>query len=215
MVSAAYNHPSVVLWGFFNEGQSDNATACPSYAAMARAFKGRDPSRLVTWASNRKQRDLCLRHADVVSFNSYPGWYGGNASSVNASWEADAAWVAAHWPAKPFLISETGAGGIAGNHSASLQRWSEEYQALVDGDDAATAMGSADVAGLALWQYSDIKVDQPNSSSGRPGGINNKGVYDRWRRPKLAAARVSEIYGAAAAREARANAPPPVLGSLS
>ena len=155
------------------------------------------------------------RHADVVSFNSYPGWYGGNASSVNASWEADAAWVVAHWPAKPFLISETGAGGIAGNHSASLQRWSEEYQALVDGDDAATAMGSADVAGLALWQYSDIKVDQPNSSSGRPGGINNKGVYDRWRRPKLAAARVSEIYGAAAAREARANAPPPVLGSLS
>ena len=159
-----------MLWGFFNEGQSSNASACVSYERMATAFRGRDPSRLVTWASNRKERDLCLRHADVVSFNSYPGWYGGNASTVNASWETDAAWVAEHWPTKPFIISETGAGGIAGNHSASepYARWSEEYERQVDGYDAATAMGSANVSGLALWQFTDIKVDQPNVDH-RPG----------------------------------------------
>ena len=217
MVSEGYNHPSIVLWGFFNEGQSDNASACESYAKMAAAFRGRDPSRLVTWASNRKERDLCLRHADVVSFNSYPGWYGGNASTVNASWETDAAWVAAHWPAKPFIISETGAGGIVGNHSAAppFARWSEEYERQVDGYDAATAMLSANVTGLALWQFSDIKVDQPNTSTNRPGGINNKGVYDRWRRPKLAAARVAQIYAAQAAREAAREAAKEAVGAGS
>jgi len=197
MAADAFNHPSVVLWGFFNEGQSDHSEACPSYAAMARAFRSSDSSRLVTWASNRKSGDLCLQHADVVSFNSYPGWYGGNASTVNSSWELDADWVAAHWPTKPFIISETGAGGIAGNRSASLARWSEDYQQLVDGFDAATAMNSPNVAGISLWQFADIKVDQPNSSTSRPGGINNKGVFDRWRTPKLAARRVGEVYGAA------------------
>jgi len=27
-----------------------------------------------------------------------------------------------------------------------------------------------------VWQFCDIKVDQTNTSSNRPGGINNKGV---------------------------------------
>lgn len=131
MLASSANHPSIILWGFFNEGQSDSAEAVPSYASMAAAFRA-DRSRLVTWASNRKSRDLALEHADVVSFNSYPGWYGGGAETVVASWEADAEWVASHWPDKPFIISETGAGGIYRNRSSNLtspSRWSEDYQA--------------------------------------------------------------------------------------
>ena len=30
---------------------------------------------MVTWASNKKELDVCLHYADVVSFNDYPGWY--------------------------------------------------------------------------------------------------------------------------------------------
>ena len=74
MLDEAINHPSILLWGFFNEGQSDDPKATPAYAAMAAVFRGRDPSRLVTWANNRLQRDLGLAHADVLSFNYYPGW---------------------------------------------------------------------------------------------------------------------------------------------
>ena len=162
--------------------------------------------------------------ADVISFNSYPGWYNGPASNVSAFWRGHAAWVASHWPHKPFIISETGAGGIVGNHSEnqsaptrwSLEyqnpsppgwtsrpsdpphphpcRWSLEYQQLVDGLDVSTAMDCTDIAGIALWQLQDIKVDLQNTSSRRPGGINNKGVLDRWRRPKPAAARVASIF---------------------
>ena len=83
------------------------------------------------------------------------GWYNGRASQINASWRAHAAWVAEHWPAKPFIISETGAGGIAGNHSDNATdpaRWSEEYQQLVDSLDVATAMNCSNVSGIALWQ---------------------------------------------------------------
>jgi exo-beta-1,3-glucanase (GH17 family) len=51
-----------------------------------------------------------LEHADMVSFNAYPGWYGGNASTIHGYWLQKAAWVRDTWPDKPFLISETGAG---------------------------------------------------------------------------------------------------------
>merc|ERR1719231_260954 len=87
-------------------------------------------------------RGLAYEHADVVSFNWYPGWYNGPASEIRANWRAQAAWVAEHYPSKPFIISETGAGGIVGNHSDNATdpaRWSEEYQVVVsarrvDGD---------------------------------------------------------------------------------
>ena len=52
-------------------------------------------------------------------------------------------------PDKPFIISETGAGGILGDHNRSATnssepaRWSLEYQVVVDRDDALVAMVSA------------------------------------------------------------------------
>ena len=136
MLDGAINHPSVILWGFFNEGETNNASAVASYKSMADAFRSRDPTRLITWADNRAEDGLAYEYCDVISFNSYPGWYNGPASEVNASWRAHAAWVAEHWPTKPFIISETGAGGIAGNHSDNQTepaRWSEEYQVCARG----------------------------------------------------------------------------------
>jgi len=183
--------------GFFNEGQSDNASATESYAKMAKTFRSRDASRLITWADNRMERSEALPHADVVSFNSYPGWYNGPAAGIDASWRAHAAWVAEHYPEKPFIISETGAGGLVGNHSDNATapaRWSEEYQVVVDGLDVRTALACDNISGIALWQLMDIKVDEPHNSTRRPGGINNKGVLDRWRTPKLAAGTVADAY---------------------
>ena len=98
---------------------------------------------------------------------------------------------------KPFIISETGAGGIVGMHSNNQSRWSEEYQVTVDALDAKTAMNDPNISGLALWQFCDIKVDQSNTSTNRPGGINNKGVVSQWREPKPAAAAVAEAYAKA------------------
>lgn len=48
-----------------------------SYNASANAIRSRTfspPSRLVTWASDKKVQDVCLGIADVISFNSYPAW---------------------------------------------------------------------------------------------------------------------------------------------
>ena len=71
-----------------------------------------------------------------------------------------------------------------------------EYQQLVDRHDVATAMQCPNISGIALWQLQDIKVDHVNASMYRPGGINNKGVLDRWRNPKPSAKVVASIFGA-------------------
>jgi beta-glucuronidase len=200
MLDRDTNHPSIILWGFFNEGQTDLNTSCPAYQTMASTFKGRDPSRLVTWADNRGPSSLCLEYADVVSFNYYPGWYNGPAEGIFSTWADRGAWVAEHYPDKPFIISETGAGGILGDHNRSATnssepaRWSLEYQVVVDRDDAMVAMVSENITGISLWQFCDIKVDQSNTSTGRPGGINNKGVVSQHRDPKPAAAAVGKAY---------------------
>lgn len=117
MVDASGNHPSVIMWAFFNEGASDSPDSTPAYTgalergvaapqwwraallplaqprllchalppcqAMAEAIRARDTSRLVTWASNKIEKDVNYQLADVVSFNSYPGWYGGGPADVN------------------------------------------------------------------------------------------------------------------------------------
>lgn len=62
MVTTSVNHPSVVLHGFFNEGPSNVAAACPGYAASAAAIRGLVESnwRLVTWANNKLASDVCI-----------------------------------------------------------------------------------------------------------------------------------------------------------
>lgn len=198
MMDTNLNHPSIILWGFFNEGDSDDATTAPSYEAMASAFRARDQSRLITWADNRHEASLNLRFADVVSFNDYPGWYEGNHTTVKSTWQKHAAWAAEHFPEAPFLVSETGASGPAGNHSSSQPpgRGSLEYESLVDGLDAQIALVCENITGISIWQYADVKVDEPNTSSHRPGGINDKGLLDQWRDSKPAAEAVGNIFGA-------------------
>jgi hypothetical protein len=40
----------------------------------------------------------------------------------------------------------------------------------------------------------NTQVDQANTSTHRPGGINSKGVFTRWRKPKLAVAAVEAAF---------------------
>ena len=79
MVGASFAHPSVIIHGFFNEGPSDNKSACAAYGAMADRIRSRvvtpnaPPMRFVSWANNHGSKDACIVHEDVISFNSYPG----------------------------------------------------------------------------------------------------------------------------------------------
>jgi beta-glucuronidase len=47
MLDRDTNHPAIILWGFFNEAESDHNSTKPAYKAMADLFHTRDPTRLV------------------------------------------------------------------------------------------------------------------------------------------------------------------------
>eukprot|EP00051_Salpingoeca_urceolata_P003028 m.54651 g.54651 ORF g.54651 m.54651 type:complete len:630 (-) comp12473_c0_seq1:165-2054(-) len=223
MVSASFNHPSVIFHAFYNEGPSERSAACPGYNTSASTIRKRlGKSRFVTWASNQQIKDVCLDIADVVSFNGYPAWYdkSGDIPYTKEFWKKMADWVRENHN-KPFTISETGAGGVyEWNDNQTNVKWSQEYQNAVVKDDAEFAMDNDNVTGLTLWQFSDIKVDSKcpqcvyyphpqnlsvpwnceyiDVSCGRPGGENHKGSVDIWRRKKQVFDTVKAIYQAAA-----------------
>lgn len=194
---ASMNHPSVVFFGFLNEGDSGNSgrAAAAAYATLAKLFKDRSrKTRLIGWGSNAGTNDRQLANADVCAFHGYFGWYPtdkeadmNEVQQIPLLWEAYGRWVAEHYPDKPFLITEAGAGGLYEHHGPSDVKWTEEYQSLVLQMHFLSVARSPWVAGLALWQFADVPVDRAASpEEHRPRGLNNKGVVGLNRQPKVA-----------------------------
>ena len=170
MLDNAMNHAAILTWGWFNEGPSDRAEACPAYAENAARVHERDPTRFGTWASNKKLKDVCLAHATLIAFNSYPAWYGGTGDLGEPArfWNEQAAAVfngstasgAAATVGKPLVISETGAGGIyEWDHNATDAQWTLRYQSEVILADVDVALSNERISGITLWHFFDFKVN--------------------------------------------------------
>mmetsp|Transcript_20441 Transcript_20441/g.44552 ORF Transcript_20441/g.44552 Transcript_20441/m.44552 type:complete len:888 (+) Transcript_20441:176-2839(+) len=158
-VTASCNHPSVIMWGFLNEGESNSELARPFYTMLTQLTKELDPTRLVSFASKTKFDDVTLDLADVISFNDYPGWYDSSVDEIPTVWKSYGDFVRSKYPDKPFLISEAGASGLTGFRSKQqLAKWSEDLQsAILLGTLAAVEVSGA--VGIALWQFADNRVD--------------------------------------------------------
>lgn len=124
-------------------------------------------SRLITWADNKRINSLCLEHADVISFNDYPGWYQnlGDLGAPAHLWGRYAADVRKHYPLKPFTISETGGGGVYEWRNTTLNsdgvavQWSQLYQAQLVEADIEVALSDTNISGISLWQFADSKAN--------------------------------------------------------
>lgn len=199
MVSSAVNHPSVVMWGVLNESDSNYAECVPAYQQLLTRLKTLDPTRPVTFATHRPLQDHCLHLADIISVNTYPGWYFGSIADIPAELDKIVAHLdAAGFGDKPLIISEIGAGAIPGWRDSHDVRWTEHYQAdLLETVIRTMFVSSSRFAGLAIWLFNDFRT--PNQTSlvlGRPRGYNDKGVVDEYRRPKMAYGRVQQHFAA-------------------
>ena len=75
MVTASYNHPCVIIWGFLNEAFTDSDELRPLLEEITGFLRERDPSRLVSYASRLAETDRHFDLVDVIAINLYPGWY--------------------------------------------------------------------------------------------------------------------------------------------
>lgn len=192
MVAMAANHPSVLMWGCCNEGDSKDPACRPGFARLLGHIRAQDPSRPATYAmmlpftAHEASADL----GDLIAVNTYPGWYFGEIDDVAAELDRiESALQAAGLDDRPLIVSEIGAAAIPGWRDQAGERWSEEYQArLIEAVLDATSDPARAITGVALWLFADFRVtDRDPKIIRRPRAHNNKGIFDERRRPKLSA----------------------------
>ncbi len=203
MVRASANHPSVIMWGFLNEAKIGGEFVRPVFEETIGLLRSLDPSRLVTFASNRPMNNPQFDLADVISINVYPGWY--ECDDAEEPLELIQPFLRQCFEAidargfgkKPVLVSEIGAEGIYGWHDAHNDFFTEEYQAEYLRRACLEAVENPRCSGISIWHFSDIRTYSGSRSMKRPRTYNNKGIFDEYRRPKAAAQAVAAVFQAA------------------
>lgn len=202
MVRNSRNHPSIILWGFLNECHSHLPECRTLITEMVKTIKDFDTSRPVTFASMMiAYGEQCLDLVDVISCNTYPGWYGtalycddppalikGRFEEVIREVSTDAL------KDKPLIISEIGAAALYGCHDRMRIQWTEEFQMDYITEVCNQISGHPRIQGLALWHFADARTYTGGGSLNRARGFNNKGSLDEYRREKLAADAVRKIF---------------------
>ena len=193
MVTQHYTHPSIWVWGILNECESETEFGREVYRKQLDQLRRLDPTRPTTFASCRFFTDICMDLADVCSFNIYPLWYHEEPVADYAQRIADFM-DSAGAKGKPIIFSEFGAGAIAGYHDPfGMAKWSEERQADILDQQLKAIMGMKRVSGAYIWQFADVRVAEEWAYS-RPKTVNNKGVFDQFRRPKMSYKVVQERF---------------------
>lgn len=193
MVLFHYNHPSIYIWGILNECASDSEFGKECYEKQFALIRSLDKTRPCSFASCKFKTDLCFGLSDVVSYNIYPKWY--HDTPVDAYLNYLYTWVQTktEGKGKPFLVTEIGAGGIYGYRTPYASKWSEEYQQKALSEQLTGVLSHPDCSGVYIWQFSDIRISE-EWWGGRPRTMNNKGVIDEYRRPKLCYETVKRIF---------------------
>ncbi|MBQ8834159.1 MAG: beta-galactosidase [Oscillospiraceae bacterium] len=181
LVAQNYNHPSIFFWGISNEILigADNEPLRKNLRDLAKLAKSMDPSRLTTLAqvSGTPMDSEHNYITDVVSYNHYFGWYGGDVHQ-NGPW-----FDAYHKlnPDIPLGVSEYGVENIVKWHSAKPMNhdYTEEYANYYHHEMLKTFAKRPYLWSTHVWNMFDFAADARNE--GGIQGRNDKGLvtYDR------------------------------------
>jgi beta-glucuronidase len=200
------NHPCVIFWSLANEPipkpfhTTDEAPAGAVEAGtqffkrlFARA-RELDRTRPVALVSVQNGPPEWVGQGDIICTNSYNGWYAvsGQIDEGVATLEREIAALRARHGDKPVVFTEFGADAVAGVHAHPSEMWSEDYQADLIEAYWKTLRRHPFIVGAHPWAFADFKTAQ---SIMRVGSLNQKGVFTRDRRPKLAATRLHALWG--------------------
>ena len=183
LVCQNYNHPSIVVWGLSNEisiGGSDE-DLLENHRILNDLCHKLDKTRLTTIAavSMCKMDDPYLLIPDVVSYNHYFGWYGGD-TSMNGPWFDK--FHAMH-PTIPIGCSEYGCEALNWHTSDPKQGdYTEEYQAYYHEELIKQLFTRKYMWATHVWNMFDFGADARNE--GGENGQNHKGLVTMDRKYK-------------------------------
>ena len=193
MIMAHYNHPSIYIWGILNECASHTEYGKRCYEAQYELIRTLDATRPHSSASCQFKTDLCFGYPEVVSYNIYPKWYHDTPVKEYLSDLYDWVQTDTEGAGKPFLITETGAGAIYGYRTPTHVKWSEEYQVDALEQQIQAVFEQEGCSGIYIWQFCDVRVCDSWFDK-RPRTMNNKGIVDEYRRPKLSYETVKNLF---------------------
>ena len=180
LISQNYNHPSIVVWGLSNEISIGGSTEdlLENHRILNDLCHEMDKTRLTTIAavSMCKMDDPYLQIPDVVSYNHYFGWYGGE-TSMNGPWFDK--FHATH-PNIPIGCSEYGCEALNWHTSDPRQGdYTEEYQAYYHEELIKQLFTRPYMWATHVWNMFDFGADA--RAEGGENGQNHKGLvtFDR------------------------------------
>ena len=178
-----YNHPSIVVWGLSNEigiGGADD-DLLENHNILNDMAHEMDKTRLTTIAavSPCSIEDPYLQIPDVVSYNHYFGWYGGE-TDMNGPWFDK---FHERWPNIPIGCSEYGCEALNWHTSNPVQGdYTEEYQAYYHEELIKQFMSRKYMWATHVWNMFDFGADARNE--GGENGLNHKGLVTMDRKYK-------------------------------
>ena len=194
MLRYYYNHPSIIIWGMHNEIHTECEVSVPLTKKYYDILKKDGGNRIVTYATDKPMKDLCLEYCDLIAINAYYGWYEGDMYEWERFLEKfrqrRASLGMEH---KPLIMSEFGAAALYGHHTFDNVHWTEEYQANVLEHALELFHKDPMCCGFYVWQFCDIRTCH-EAGINRARGFNNKGILNEQRKPKAAYYKVRELY---------------------
>lgn len=180
MIRQHYNHPSICFWGLFNELKEYGDNPIEYIKELNEIAHKEDPTRPTTSASN--QGGAINYITDVIAWNRYDGWYGGNPGTLGA-WLDD---LKKKNPNIKVGISEYGAGASIYHQQEELKQpnpsgwWHpENWQTYYHIENWKIISSRPFVWGSFVWNMFDFGA--AHRTEGDRPGINDKGLvtFDR------------------------------------
>ena len=195
MIRQHYNHPCIITWGYMNEiilvaqrkykGEAFKPILERTSTLIHRlekVLKEEDPYRISTMAfhgSNDYNTLGISEVTDIVGWNLYQGWYGGNLKGFDRFLDEQHK----KYPTHPMIVSEYGAGSDKRLHSLQPKAFdfSIEYQQQYLEHYLPVIEKLPYVCGGTHWNFIDFSSALRDESMPR---INNKGLVYNNRTPK-------------------------------
>ncbi|MBQ2919773.1 MAG: glycoside hydrolase family 2 protein [Oscillospiraceae bacterium] len=176
LITQCYNHPSICFWGLSNEitmNSAEDPDLIVNHRILNNLVKKLDPIRLTTVAA----LSMCPMDAtyltipDVVSYNHYFGWYGGD-TDMNGPWLDK---FHAKNPNIPIGVSEYGCEALNWHTSNPVQGdYTEEYQAHYHEELIRQLYTRPYIWATHCWNMFDFGADA--RAEGGENGQNHKGL---------------------------------------
>lgn len=195
LVQRDKNRAAVLMWSIGNEPQSQKQVSANYFKTVVNYTRQLDPSRPVTMVLAQSfASDLAGQFLDVICINRYFGWYSDTGHTELIAYQMIndvTAWHNKHL--KPVIVTEYGAGSIAGLHTDPGFVFTEDYQVeLMEENfkafDKLRDMGY--LMGEMIWNFADFAVPQGYTRV----VVNRKGIFTRERQPKAAARCLKRRY---------------------